>query len=66
MQGKVKFFSKRKGYGFIVGEDGKDYFVHHTGIQMEGFKYLEADNEVSFDTSETEKGTVAVNVLINK
>ena len=48
-RGKVKFFNAKKGYGFIVGEDGKDVFVHFTAIQSEGFKTLNQDDEVEYD-----------------
>ncbi|MBI2152058.1 cold-shock protein, partial [Candidatus Woesearchaeota archaeon] len=34
MEGKVKFFNRVKGFGFITGDDGKDYFVHHTGLNQ--------------------------------
>ena len=37
-QGTVKWFNGTKGYGFITGEDGKDYFVHFSAIQVDGFK----------------------------
>ena len=62
MKGTVKFFSNRKGYGFITGEDGNDYFVHHTGINAEGYKTLKSEQNVEFDVNETERGNTAVNV----
>lgn len=49
MQGQVKWFDAQKGYGFIIGEDEKDYFVHYTQIQMEGFKTLSEGDIVSFE-----------------
>ena len=62
MKGTVKWFNQKKGFGFILGEDGKDYFVHFTGIVKEGFKSLEQDQEVTFDVSSNDKGVIAVNV----
>jgi CspA family cold shock protein len=40
MNGKVKWFNARRGYGFITGTDGKDYFVHYSAIESEGYKSL--------------------------
>jgi CspA family cold shock protein len=59
MNGTVKFFST-KGFGFIAGEDGKEYFVHKTAIK-EGI-ILNKDDAVTFDTEQGEKGLKAVNV----
>ena len=60
MQGVVKWFDAKKGYGFIISpevtdDEGKpqDVFVHWTKIQMEGFKKLEQGEEVSFDLVRT-------------
>ena len=65
MNGTVKWFSKEKGYGFIAGDDGRDYFVHHTGIAGKGFKTLAENEEVTFDTCADAKGDKAVNVKKN-
>lgn len=62
MKGKVKWYNVRKGYGFITGEDGNDYFVHYTGIAGKGFKKAKNGQEVSFEVKEEEKGPAAVNV----
>ena len=62
--GTVKWFKEDKGYGFIAGEDGKDTFVHFSGIATKGFKTLEAGQKVTFDTEATDKGDKAVNVKI--
>ena len=60
MKGKVKFFNESKGFGFIAGEDGKDYFVHVTGIK-EGVSIKDNDS-VTFDVEQGDKGPKAVNV----
>lgn len=62
MKGTVKFFSNTKGWGFITCEDGKDVFVHYTGILMEGRKTLNQNDVVEFDVIENSKGSQAVNV----
>lgn len=63
MQGKVKWFNQEKGFGFIVGDDNKEYFVHYSQIQIEGFKTLEENCQVEFDGIELEKGFQAKNVV---
>jgi len=60
MKGTVKFFNDMKGFGFIVGEDGKEYFVHQTGLN-EGVRLHEGDS-VEFDVEEGNRGPKAVNV----
>ena len=65
MQGIVKWFNEEKGFGFITPDGGgKDVFVHHTGIQMEGFRKLEEGQKVSYDIGEGKKGPCAVNVVV--
>ena len=61
-QGTVKWFNGTKGYGFITGEDGKDYFVHFSAIQVDGFKTLDEGQQVSFDIETGKKGPQAANV----
>ncbi|MBU1205164.1 MAG: cold shock domain-containing protein [Nanoarchaeota archaeon] len=60
MKGTVKFFNDMKGYGFIAGEDGKEYFVHQSGLQ-EGVTLQENDS-VTFDVEQGDRGPKAVNV----
>lgn len=64
-QGKVKWFSNDKGYGFIEAEDGEDVFVHFTGINGEGFKTLEEGESVSFEITDGNRGPQAANVSKN-
>lgn len=49
MQGTVKWFNNQKGYGFITDSDGKDAFVHHSNIVMDGFRHLSEDDVVNFE-----------------
>lgn len=60
MNGTVKFFNNLKGFGFITAEDGKDYYVHQTGLK-EGVALRDNDS-VTFDVAQGEKGPKAVNV----
>ena len=62
-QGKVKWFSNQKGYGFITPENGKDVFVHHTAIQGDGYKTLNEGQEVEFEIVKGPKGEQAANVV---
>lgn len=64
MQGTVKWFNVVKGFGFITDLDGKDVFVHYSGIVAEGFKTLKEGQVVKFDVIDTEKGEQAVNVTV--
>ena len=65
-KGTVKWFNNPKGYGFITAEDGKDVFVHFSGLNMEGFKTLEEGAAVEFDITDGAKGPQAVNVEVVK
>ncbi|MAG45165.1 MAG: DNA-binding protein [Nanoarchaeota archaeon] len=60
MKGTVKFFNESKGFGFIAGEDGTEYFVHSTGIEP-GLTLQDGD-AVVFDVEEGDRGPKAVNV----
>jgi CspA family cold shock protein len=63
-QGTVKWFSDRKGFGFIEQEEGSDVFVHHSAINASGFKSLNEGDRVSFDIQEGQKGPSAANVTV--
>lgn len=63
-KGTVKWFNNQKGFGFITGEDGKDVFVHFTGLNMEGFKTLEENQQVEYEVVNGEKGPQAVGVTV--
>src|ERR1700740_753512 len=59
--GTVKWFSDDKGFGFITPDDGdKDLFVHHTGINGEGYRSLQEGSKVSYDPEQGDKGPKAV------
>lgn len=62
-KGTVKWFNNSKGYGFISDENGKDVFVHYSGLAMEGFKTLEEGQAVEFDIVDGAKGPQATNVV---
>ena len=64
MIGKVKWFDGKKGYGFIISEEGKEIFVHYTGIIKEGFKTLVEGQDVEYELDTGAKGEQAVNVVI--
>jgi len=62
--GKVKWFSGKKGYGFIECEDGQDIFVHFSAIKVEGYKNLEEGQKVQFEIVQGEKGPQAQDVVV--
>ncbi|MGI6455282.1 MAG: cold-shock protein [bacterium] len=62
-QGKVKWFSNKKGYGFIALEGGQDVFVHYMDIKQDGYKTLKENEDVIFDLVNGEKGPKAQNVV---
>ena len=62
MEGTVKWFNSKKGYGFIAGDDGEEYFVHFTAVPRGTF--LRENDRVSFEPGESERGKQAKNVKL--
>jgi len=62
-EGTVKWFNDAKGFGFIAQNDGRDVFVHHSGIVASGFKSLTEGAKVKFDIVDGPKGPSATNVV---
>ena len=63
LDGNVKWFNPRKGYGFIATSDGRDIFVHYSSISGDGYRTLAEGDPVTFDIVEGEKGLRAENVV---
>lgn len=61
--GTVKWFNAAKGYGFILRETGEDVFVHHSSIEMSGYRTLAGGTAVEFEVREGPKGLQAEKVL---
>jgi CspA family cold shock protein len=61
-KGTVKWFSKKKGYGFIEQDGGQDIFVHYSSIDMPGFKTLNEGDQVTFEVEVSDRGPEAKNV----
>lgn len=62
IQGKVKWFSKEKGYGFIERDGGPDVFVHYSAITGSGYRNLEEGEQVTFEIVNGQRGLQAANV----
>ena len=60
----VKWFDSKKGYGFITAENGKEIFVHFSGIATDGFKSLNEGQSVQFEVGSGAKGEQAINVTV--
>ena len=60
--GKVKFYNKEKKFGFITGDDGKDYFFHASGISSD--IYLRDGDNVEFKVVDGDRGPKAVEISI--
>ncbi len=63
LEGVVKWFNEKKGFGFIQRDDGDDVFVHFSAIKADGFKTLHEGDRVSFDIVNGDKGARAANVM---
>jgi CspA family cold shock protein len=63
VQGSVKWFNEKKGYGFIEREDGEDVFVHFSAISGDGFRTLEEGQRVEFSIQQGPKGLQAADVI---
>ncbi len=66
MQGTVKWFNKDKGYGFISGDDNREYFVHFREIDMPGYKCLQDGQRVDYTVGTTPKGVCAQKVRVSE
>lgn len=62
VEGSIKWFNEKKGFGFIQQDNGPDVFVHYSSIASEGFKTLAEGQRVKFDIEDGEKGPKAINV----
>ncbi len=62
MEGRVKWFNEKKGYGFIEKDEGGDIFVHYSSIVGDGFRALREGERVRFDVGQGPKGPQAKNV----
>lgn len=63
LEGTVKWFNNKKGWGFIQKEDGSDVFVHYSAITGDGFKSLNEGDKVNFEVQNGDKGPAAANVV---
>ena len=61
-KGQVKWFDPKKGYGFVVGPEGQDVFVHYSHIESDGFRALKDGEWVEYELLQGDKGWQARNV----
>lgn len=62
-RGVVKWFDTRKGFGFVVGPEGQDIFIHYSCIEGDGFKALKDGSHIEYDASRSDKGWRATRVV---
>jgi cold shock protein len=62
MEGRIKWYKEKKGYGFVVSEEYGDIFLHRSGIEEYGHFGLQKDDPVTFELKETSTGKQAVNL----
>ena len=62
ISGTVKWYNLEKGFGFIAGEDGKDYFIHHTELRESGVVIKEKER-ISFTVKKSPKGDQAQSLI---
>ena len=62
-RGSVKYFNESKGYGFILDDEGEEFFVHHSAIQVDGFRTLNEGETVEFEPVFGQRGKIAANVV---
>ena len=62
MEGLIRWFSSKRGYGFIEQQGKEDIFFHYSGIDMEGYKTIEKGQKVSFNIKESDKGPIAIDI----
>jgi len=60
--GFIRSFNEEKGYGFIETDEGEHFFVHHSAIEMEGFRTLSRGDKVIFEIAVTSRGQEAAHV----
>lgn len=63
IEGVVKWFDPRKGFGFIIGPEGQDIFAHFTVIEGDGFRALKDGSKVNYDAEESDKGWRATRIV---
>lgn len=63
MKGTIKWYNKKKGYGFVLGEDGQDYFIHHSQLVTNNEFSFKENDVVTFKAVETKKGLQAHNIV---
>ncbi len=66
LTGTVKWFSDRKGYGFITRDEGKDVFIHYSGIRAGGPRSLNEGDKVEFSIQEDPRGPKAVDLVVTE